>query len=137
MVPLVFHSSSSGRMGGARGRSRGVTPTFSGYEKRARHAVDRFSHRPLPLKRIYLISEGPAPEIKPLQPQEAIIQLINQSCSSCPPINPRPARTSLQCTSLIKVRPSIASSGPTLTNAICDSTVDRKALTDDIHLAKV
>ena len=50
-----------------------------GYEKRARRGIDRFSHKPLPLKGIYELSKGPAIEIKPLQPQEAIMQVIANS----------------------------------------------------------
>lgn len=51
-------------------------------EKRARRVADRFSQRPLPLRRIYVLSEGPAPQIKPLQPQIAIVQLIANSYSA-------------------------------------------------------
>lgn len=51
----------------------------SGYEKRARRATDRFSHKPLPLRYICVLSEGLAPALKPLQPQAAILQLIANS----------------------------------------------------------
>lgn len=82
---------------------------FSGYEKRARRAADRFSQKSLPLKRIYLMCEGSAIEIKPLQPQEAIIQLINQSYIARvahPLIQGMGACSHfLQCTSLIKSVP--------------------------------
>ncbi len=48
-------------------------------EKRARLATDRFSQSLLPLKRIYLLSEGSTLDIKPLQAQEALVQLISNS----------------------------------------------------------
>ena len=50
-----------------------------GYEKRARRAIDRFSHKSLPLKYLCVLSKGPALVLKPLQPQEAIVQLIANS----------------------------------------------------------
>jgi energy-coupling factor transporter ATP-binding protein EcfA2 len=115
---------------------------FSGYEKRARHAVDRFSHRPLPLKRIYLISEGPALEIKPLQPQEAIIQLINQSYIArvAHPLIQGVGACShfLQCTSLIKSTPVYRLKRPnSLPMLSVIAQLLEKHLTDDIHLARV
>lgn len=51
----------------------------AGYEKRARRANDRFSQKSLPLKGIYVLSHGIEPAIKPLGPQEAIVQLITHS----------------------------------------------------------
>ncbi len=51
----------------------------SGYEKRARRAADRFSSRPLPIKYLCVLSQGSALALKPLQPQEAIVQLIANS----------------------------------------------------------
>lgn len=47
-------------------------------EKRARRVVD-ISQQSLPLRRVYVLSEGPEPQIKPLQPQIAIVQLIANS----------------------------------------------------------
>jgi hypothetical protein len=45
-------------------------------DKRARLAIRGFSHRVLPLKRIYLLAEGSVPGIEPLRPQEALIELV-------------------------------------------------------------
>lgn len=46
------------------------------FEKRACGARQGFSHRPLPLRRIYLLAEGPGPVTAPLRPQEALIGLM-------------------------------------------------------------
>lgn len=48
-------------------------------EKRARPTADGFLQMPLPLERIYLLSEGSSVHIKPLKPQEAIAKLIGNS----------------------------------------------------------
>lgn len=50
-----------------------------GCEKRVRRATERFSQKPLPLRSIYVLSEGSALEIKPLQPQEAVVELISNT----------------------------------------------------------
>lgn len=46
------------------------------FEKRARGAIRGFSHRLLPLKRIYVLAGGPLPTIELLQPHEAVIELM-------------------------------------------------------------
>ena len=46
------------------------------FDKRACGARQGFSHRPLPLRRIYLLAEGPGPVTAPLRPQEALIGLM-------------------------------------------------------------
>jgi len=46
------------------------------FDKRARRAIRGFSYRRLPLRRIYLLGEGPGPTIEPLQPHEALIALM-------------------------------------------------------------
>lgn len=51
----------------------------SNYKKLARRAFDGFLYTSLPLKQICMLSEGSVPALKPLQPQEAIIQLIANS----------------------------------------------------------
>jgi len=51
----------------------------SGYDKRARRIVERFSQQPLPLKHLCVLSRGSAPALQPLPPQEAIVQLITNS----------------------------------------------------------
>lgn len=48
-------------------------------EKRARPAGRGFPEAPLPLKRIYVLARGPAHEIEPLRPQEALVELVRHS----------------------------------------------------------
>lgn len=48
-------------------------------EKRARRVVQGFPSTPRPLRRIYVLAEGTTQEIEPLQPQEALIELIRHS----------------------------------------------------------
>ena len=48
-------------------------------EKRARPATRKFSSTPLPLKRIYILDEGDAPNISPLHPQEALSELVRHT----------------------------------------------------------
>jgi hypothetical protein len=49
------------------------------FEKRARPAVHKFSPAPLHLKRIYVLHKGDVPEILPLQPQEALGELVRHT----------------------------------------------------------
>src|SRR5829696_1003226 len=51
-------------------------------EKRVRTAAHRFSSAPLPVKRIYVLEEGNAPEILPLRPQEAFVALVRHTYGS-------------------------------------------------------
>jgi len=46
------------------------------FDKRARRVVQGFSHQRLPLRRIYLLGEGPGPTIERLPPHEALIALM-------------------------------------------------------------
>jgi len=48
-------------------------------EKRTRQITCGFSQRPVLLKRLYVLGRGSTPEIEPLSPQEAMIQLIRHS----------------------------------------------------------
>ncbi len=48
-------------------------------EKRARPAGRGFPEAPLPLKRVYVLARGPAHEIEPLRPQEALVELVRHS----------------------------------------------------------
>jgi len=48
-------------------------------EKRARSAVHEFPSVPLPVKRIYVLDEGNTLEILPLQPQEALAELLHHT----------------------------------------------------------
>ena len=52
------------------------------FEKRARSASHRFPSTPLPIKRIYVLNEGDAPEILPLRPQEAFMELVRHTYGS-------------------------------------------------------
>jgi hypothetical protein len=45
-------------------------------EKRAQRIEERFAQSPVPLKRIYLLEQGTEPKIEPLQPKEALLQII-------------------------------------------------------------
>lgn len=49
------------------------------FEKRARPATHKFSSTPLPIKRIYVLDKGDAPEILPLRPQEALAELVRHT----------------------------------------------------------
>jgi hypothetical protein len=49
------------------------------FEKRALPTVHKFSSVPLAVKRIYVLDEGNAPEILPLRPQEALLELIRHT----------------------------------------------------------
>jgi hypothetical protein len=48
-------------------------------EKRARPTIDNFLQKSLPLKRVYILSQGSNVEIKPLSIQEAVTKLIANS----------------------------------------------------------
>ncbi|HWP44749.1 MAG TPA: hypothetical protein VNO14_15985 [Blastocatellia bacterium] len=50
-----------------------------GFEKRACRTADRFSRGAVPLRAVYALSDGEAPELRVLKPQEAIVQLIGNS----------------------------------------------------------
>lgn len=48
-------------------------------QKLARRALREFSTRPLPLRCVYVLGGGDVPEIRPLDPQEALIELIRHT----------------------------------------------------------
>jgi len=48
-------------------------------EKRARPAHEQFAVKPLPLHRTYVLSQGDAPSITRLSPQEAFLELLRHS----------------------------------------------------------
>jgi hypothetical protein len=48
-------------------------------EKRARPAAHKFSSAPLPIKRIYVLDKGSTPEILPLPPQRALVELMRHT----------------------------------------------------------
>lgn len=50
-----------------------------GFEKRCRKVSDRFSQRPLPLKCVYVLSRGSEPDLKLLDPQAAIVEIIRNT----------------------------------------------------------
>jgi hypothetical protein len=49
-------------------------------EKRVFRAERRFPRQPLPLRGIYVLSQGPALGIEPLRPSDALIELVRHSC---------------------------------------------------------
>jgi hypothetical protein len=51
-----------------------------GIEKRAKRTTHRFSLKPIPLRRIYVLAECQPHKIEPLTTQEAFIELIRHSC---------------------------------------------------------
>lgn len=61
---------------------RSLPKLASGYDKRARRALDRFAHGSQPLRRIYLLETGTELSIEPLSMRAAIIQLIAHSYCS-------------------------------------------------------
>ena len=52
---------------------------ISRIDKRARRVREGFLRNPAPLRCIFTLSEGPAPRLEILQPQEALLQLIGHS----------------------------------------------------------
>jgi hypothetical protein len=68
------------------------------FEKRARSAAHKFSPAPLPIKRIYVLSEGDDSEILPLRPQEALAELLRHTYGA---MGVGSAPHFLECASLI------------------------------------
>lgn len=56
-----------------------LPPIAEGFQKRACRGIERLSQHPIPLKGIYRLGEGEKPAIKPLNPQQGIIELIGNS----------------------------------------------------------
>lgn len=74
-------------------------------EKRDRRVTAGFAQTPVPLRRIYVLGEGPALDIEPLRPQEAVVELVRHSlCVKLLPAGGQ-SRHLLQCASLAKVVP--------------------------------
>jgi hypothetical protein len=48
-------------------------------DKRGRRVADQFSDRRLPLKALYVLTEGPVLAVEPLRAQEAVIELVRHS----------------------------------------------------------
>ena len=46
------------------------------FQKRAYQVTRRFSRKPLPLQRLYVLSGGPTVELSPLQPQQALAEFM-------------------------------------------------------------
>lgn len=59
-----------------RGDPEALPRLTSGFEKRAFQVKDGFGARPIPLSRVYVLGIGSSPEIEPLQPREALFELI-------------------------------------------------------------
>ncbi len=52
------------------------------FQKRARSASHKFPSTPLPIKRLYVLSEGDTTEMLPLRPQEAFMELVRHTYGS-------------------------------------------------------
>jgi hypothetical protein len=76
-----------------------------GFEKRAYAINHRFAKKPIPLKRIYVLSENDHEGIYPLNPQEAMLQLIGNTYRVSVVKWIRAERHFLECTSLINMVP--------------------------------
>ncbi len=76
-----------------------------GFEKRAYAINHRFAQKPIPLKRIYLLSESDHEGIYPLNPQEAMIQLIGNTYRASIAKWIRAEKHFLDCASLINMVP--------------------------------
>ena len=74
-----------------------------GFEKRAYAINHRFAQKPLPLKRIYVLSESDHEGIYPLNPQEAMIQLIGNTYRASVVKWIRAEKHFLDCASLINM----------------------------------
>jgi hypothetical protein len=58
-------------------------PRWNPYvEKRARLASDKFPSIPLAIERLYVLSDGDSPEILPLRPREAFMELVRHTYGS-------------------------------------------------------
>lgn len=74
-------------------------------EKRACRLPRRFSTEALPLKRIYILSDGDESDIKPLSPSETFVQLVTHSYAAESLREVRPASHFEQCRMLASTVP--------------------------------
>ncbi len=74
-------------------------------EKRARSVTRGFSSASLPLRRIYVLAEGESQRIEPLQPQEALVELVRHSYVSRLRQAAEAPTHFLQCSSVVKTVP--------------------------------
>ncbi len=49
------------------------------HQKRGHRNIRPFRTEPLPLRRLYVLEEGPAIELEPVSPQEAVVELVRHS----------------------------------------------------------
>jgi hypothetical protein len=82
--PLVIPSFPQFKLWPDASTALGQTPEtlpflLSGIDKRARRIEEGFAQVPLPLECIYVLARGEALEVTPLQPQEALQELIRHS----------------------------------------------------------
>ncbi len=73
-------------------------------EKRGYRAVRNFSTAPVPLARVYVLDDGPAPGIEPIRPQEAVIELVRHSFPTRL-VQPGGAQHLVQCAHLAREIP--------------------------------
>jgi hypothetical protein len=71
------------------------------WDKRARRVGREFPLSPLPLKRIYVLDEGETHDIKPLLPQEALVELIKHSYCARLLQGTGPSSHFLQCSRIV------------------------------------
>jgi hypothetical protein len=86
-----------------------LPPLATGYEKRSRRNIERFSPNPIPLRAIYKLGKGTAPALKILSTQEAVQELIGNTytLSGVPQLVQGKAGASYfhQCMSVLKQVP--------------------------------
>jgi hypothetical protein len=88
------------------GEDADLLPTLEpGREKRARRIVEGFSSIPLPLARVYVLSEGEELEMQRLGPQEALVNLVAHSYAARLLRETGASTHFLQCSSLVNSVP--------------------------------
>jgi len=71
-----------------------------GVEKRIRRVADAFADAPRPLRRIYVLADGPEPASEPLTPRPAFLELVRHSYSARALAGAAVARHFSQCARL-------------------------------------
>ncbi len=89
-------------------------------EKRARRVTEGFSSASLPLKRIYVLAEGESQRIEPIQPQEALVELVRHSYVSRLRQAAEAPTHFLQCSRVVKTVPVLSLRRPRYLPALPD-----------------
>jgi hypothetical protein len=99
-------------------------------DQKAKYIVQRgFSHAPVPIKRVYLVSDGPNVEISPLKGHKAVYELINNSYWIRLTHDFRPASYFLQCARLCAQIPIMRLTRPRTGSALPEIA---KIVEDDV-----